>query len=606
MSINRTDNQLVQNNYNSHQDNKTQGKGKKSFAGKVLKSIVGLVKLTKNINLGKIKPFAKTNNTGFTPANTSNPPPPIRSNSGLSIQQNANKIGEQAPPTPSFNSPEVSQNNTAAPNVPNNEPYEIVLEPAYFDPGPGFISEIPQTPSSNSTLINAQFDSQSADSTISQLSSLIDGNGNENIDDALSNANKTIQKLTISINDLYDVSGSGNIKQDLETKLSTIQSQVSFLTSESNTAQASEVTSGYLDIQYDLTQLAGILTLYDAEASIGNFPSNEALTDLLNFADKISDDIDNQFDQYISLPVKTKVVDDVVQATDDFKDSIGAQFKDFISQVPTDLLSDELKDELGIDPQTSTANTSSASNESVESFSGFEWLQSLRNSSPEENERILEQAANFTLDSNTVLDTSGENTFLFGLNKAEGFREAEGHTGSGGLTGITTYTSDNYTTMNAILRSGKFPDNDNQTHAGWMSIIRSADIGLEQLAQTDGAGFEGVSVRGTQLSAEMANNLLQVGGTYQDLGFMSSSTDPSVAEGFKNSQAKPGKVKVMFEIEAKSGVFIDNISAYGGENEVLFRPGTEFKITSVNKDDSGAFFVKLQEQGAFNETVYDL
>ena len=53
---------------------------------------------------------------------------------------------------------------------------------------------------------------------------------------------------------------------------------------------------------------------------------------------------------------------------------------------------------------------------------------------------------------------------------------------------------------------------------------------------------------------------------------------------------------MVFEIEGRSGVDISKLSAYGGEAEILFKPGTEFNIENVFSGSDGILRVKLVEK----------
>ena len=106
--------------------------------------------------------------------------------------------------------------------------------------------------------------------------------------------------------------------------------------------------------------------------------------------------------------------------------------------------------------------------------------------------------------------------------------------------------------------------------------------------------YSGTTYRGTGVPEDVYTHLSGGKGDYSDPAFMSSSTRPSVAEGFENNLGSDKPVS--FEIEGSSGVDISPLSAYGGEAEILFRPGTKFEIIDSHLDKNGILQVKLKEK----------
>lgn len=73
---------------------------------------------------------------------------------------------------------------------------------------------------------------------------------------------------------------------------------------------------------------------------------------------------------------------------------------------------------------------------------------------------------------------------------------------------------------------------------------------------------------------------------------MSSSYNESVAANFQSGS----KNSVVFEINGNSGVDVSKLSAYGGEAEILFKPGTTFSISESSLDEQNILRVKLAEK----------
>lgn len=93
--------------------------------------------------------------------------------------------------------------------------------------------------------------------------------------------------------------------------------------------------------------------------------------------------------------------------------------------------------------------------------------------------------------------------------------------------------------------------------------------------------YEGLVYRGSEWQFPK----LKVGGTYCDKGFLSSSTDREIAWQFANRSGLeiPPKPPTMFFIQSKTGVMVDHLSRFEEEQEVLFRDGTLFRITNIEK-----------------------
>ncbi len=71
------------------------------------------------------------------------------------------------------------------------------------------------------------------------------------------------------------------------------------------------------------------------------------------------------------------------------------------------------------------------------------------------------------------------------------------------------------------------------------------------------------------------SQLNQVGATVTDMAFVSSTKDPEALQEISGS----GKPEVLSLIKSKSGRYVTPGSAVQHENEVLFKPGTQFKVT---------------------------
>lgn len=84
---------------------------------------------------------------------------------------------------------------------------------------------------------------------------------------------------------------------------------------------------------------------------------------------------------------------------------------------------------------------------------------------------------------------------------------------------------------------------------------------------------------------------IQPGDYIEDSGFLASST---IKGGEGAASGWGTKKEVYFEIHGKTGKDISPYSQISGEREVLFKPGTKFKVDAVSEDDE-KFFVIMHE-----------
>ena len=144
---------------------------------------------------------------------------------------------------------------------------------------------------------------------------------------------------------------------------------------------------------------------------------------------------------------------------------------------------------------------------------------------------------------------------------------------------LHVYTTNLYDPINSGLR-GLSPSDQEK----WSNVSADADSALAKLSENSELRYEGEAFRGDSFSDELLNDLFPVGGVHQDAGFKSSSYSPE--------SAFPGNTTTV--IVSKTGVKINDISVAEAEKEVLFRPGTKFRVMSREEVD-GHNYIKLEE-----------
>ena len=153
---------------------------------------------------------------------------------------------------------------------------------------------------------------------------------------------------------------------------------------------------------------------------------------------------------------------------------------------------------------------------------------------------------------------------------------------------INTYTGSMYRDINGLLRGSKqFGDPEYEQKV--QDVVDKAAEGLRSLPD-----YKGETYRGTALNDDIVAKM-KVGGTYSDKGFLSTSSNPNIADNFSSSNSA-GKTQVLFTIQGKHGTDISSASKFGNEKEILFNPSSKFKITSMEEKD-GILHVGMKQYG---------
>lgn len=140
------------------------------------------------------------------------------------------------------------------------------------------------------------------------------------------------------------------------------------------------------------------------------------------------------------------------------------------------------------------------------------------------------------------------------------------------LAALTVYSGGSFRNMNRLLRGQELHREDTakyqQTLPRLKQHIEMATAALNGLPK-----YEGTVYRGTDLDPEQISRY-KVGETITEHGFTSSS--------YSKDAAYRGNTR--FIIASKSGSQIDKFAPYAHEKEVLFKPGTKFKVLKTRKE----------------------
>ena len=164
---------------------------------------------------------------------------------------------------------------------------------------------------------------------------------------------------------------------------------------------------------------------------------------------------------------------------------------------------------------------------------------------------------------------------------------------------IFWYTTSKYAEINNFYRSwfmGKqsvttpsgydlnIPINDT-TKAEALGFRQEVKRVFENLPAFKGQVHRGVSNRVEAVMGDLGID--KVGSIVRAEGFWSTSFE----------QGKEFKKKLSFVIESKTGRQIDAVSNYDYEKEVLFLPASEFRVTRIQKTETGKTIVYMEELG---------
>jgi len=119
----------------------------------------------------------------------------------------------------------------------------------------------------------------------------------------------------------------------------------------------------------------------------------------------------------------------------------------------------------------------------------------------------------------------------------------------------------------------------------WKAVIHEAENGLAKMVEK-GYKFKGIVRRDADFTAEQIEKLFPKNGIFQDQAFLSSTR--------KIGGEFSGNTKI--EIKSSRGVDVRSVSRHPTEEEVLFPPGTKFKVISRETDSkNGTFLIKIEE-----------
>ncbi|UYA98755.1 hypothetical protein P9A53_gp11 [Xanthomonas phage vB_Xar_IVIA-DoCa6] len=142
---------------------------------------------------------------------------------------------------------------------------------------------------------------------------------------------------------------------------------------------------------------------------------------------------------------------------------------------------------------------------------------------------------------------------------------------------IRAYTGNTYRALNGALRGGKYSSDPHL-----QAYVDAAQHGMAKMPKYKGLSSRGMSFNETQLKAMLST--YRKGAVVEDAAFVSSSYGEQAAFGGN----------VFMKINGKTGVNVSQYSQYQGEREVLFMPGTQFRVDDIQQIN-GKYIISMTE-----------
>ena len=132
--------------------------------------------------------------------------------------------------------------------------------------------------------------------------------------------------------------------------------------------------------------------------------------------------------------------------------------------------------------------------------------------------------------------------------------------------------SEDYRNVNTFLRGDVAdPTRAEEIRAGYDAYIRLATQGIAQFDQ-----YQGTTFRGLTLDDASFDKQFQEGGTWIGRSFLSSAANPKSAFG-------GGQASTLLVLNSRTGRSVEALSLLPHEREVLFPPGSKWKVLRVEK-----------------------
>jgi SPP1 gp7 family putative phage head morphogenesis protein len=144
---------------------------------------------------------------------------------------------------------------------------------------------------------------------------------------------------------------------------------------------------------------------------------------------------------------------------------------------------------------------------------------------------------------------------------------------------IRAYTGGTYAQLNSALRNGSYASTP-----ALQAYVEAAQHGLSKMPKYVGEAARGMSMGLSEMQKFLT--VYQKGAIVEEAAFISSSSGSRAAFGGN----------IFLKIKSRTGVDVSSYSRHPHEREVLFMPGTRFRVLDVVKDkNSGTTTVSIEE-----------
>ncbi|UGL62851.1 putative minor head protein [Xanthomonas phage MET13-T1] len=145
------------------------------------------------------------------------------------------------------------------------------------------------------------------------------------------------------------------------------------------------------------------------------------------------------------------------------------------------------------------------------------------------------------------------------------------------VAAVKAYTGNTYRVLNNALRAGKYSSDPHL-----QAYVDAAQHGMSKMPKFQGVSSRGMTFNDSQLKAMLST--YRKGVVVEDSAFVSSSYGEQAA--FSGN--------VYMRINGKTGVNVSQYSYYKTEREVLFMPGTRFRVDDVVQQN-GKYIITVTE-----------
>lgn len=161
-----------------------------------------------------------------------------------------------------------------------------------------------------------------------------------------------------------------------------------------------------------------------------------------------------------------------------------------------------------------------------------------------------------------------------------------------GAIWLYTVESAFYTTLNKFMRTAD--RNSVKPFFPYLKLLLNA-LGKLPIPKEKLVVWRGIKIAQNKFQTFL-KNLRELQTDDEDLIWWSPTSCTLEMKTAQNFLKKGNGVKVLFNVESRTGVYVQQFSAIPSEQEVLLRPGTAFEVKNICEMASNLWIVQIQEK----------